>query len=607
MLKEFKEYDLEAYLGTLFETLILDDEEQGEDSPQNLQDAYMRYAIDAMHDSVRTTASTENIIPLNWVIPVSGRPDPLHIWAYHVDDTNQVIDVFVSAFFGYNTLAHYEPVRMKTLINSAINRLGRFYVRKNTPDSFDLSIELFLEELRSKKYGRVNLVVITDAVCQARDFKPHNLDPNEEIFFYPQCFDLSTLYSVTLGNHTDDLIVDFTADCGALDAVVIQGNKTNCYLTALPANILQKMYTIYGQRLLGENVRSFLTFKSKVNQNIATTLNEEPDNFINYNNGLVIVAEKVSFTEDPASHRIRITGLQGPQIVNGGQTTVSIARSKSADIASAWVEAKIIDISKSLSEENNGSVEERSDEIETIIQKISKAANTQNKINDSDLSSNLPWNKKLKDISQNVTMRDNTHWFFERTKGSYATTISELKTKKEKELYPKSQKLNKADVAVCMYAWEGRPDIAAKGNEKCYDYFMRNYVNATVIDSLDHAMFRTIVAKHMLFTEIPKIARKKKIFPHHKQSAAYLLALIAKKYGNGFNFDNIWVQQRVSDQMLAQLEIWFEEFVSLVKSNASESANLSEWLKTEKCWKVLSKHNLSAPVSPSIPELQPKN
>src|SRR5690606_40392749 len=79
-----------------------------------------------------------------------------------------------------------------------------------------------------------------------------------------------------------------------------------------------------GPRILEANVRSFLGVSSRgVNKGIRDSLRETPQRFMAYNNGVVIVADdaRLARTEDGA---IGLLGLQGLQIVNGGQTTASI-------------------------------------------------------------------------------------------------------------------------------------------------------------------------------------------------------------------------------------------------------------------------------------------
>ena len=61
------------------------------------------------------------------------------------------------------------------------------------------------------------------------------------------------------------------------------------YLCVLDANMLADLYKRYSSQLLEKNVRSFLQFKG-VNRGIKSTIKNEPEKFIAYNNGLTITA-----------------------------------------------------------------------------------------------------------------------------------------------------------------------------------------------------------------------------------------------------------------------------------------------------------------------------
>lgn len=67
----------------------------------------------------------------------------------------------------------------------------------------------------------------------------------------------------------------------------------DCIFTVFPAETLFHVYEKYGARLLEANVRSFLSTTGKVNKGIRETLKEAPENFMAYNNGIVVIADEV--------------------------------------------------------------------------------------------------------------------------------------------------------------------------------------------------------------------------------------------------------------------------------------------------------------------------
>ena len=90
----------------------------------------------------------------------------------------------------------------------------------------------------------------------------------------------------------------------------------------MPGQLLSDLYGRYGARLLESNVRSFLKLGTKTNRAIRATILREPGMFFAYNNGITTTATNIDI-EDTADGPA-ITGFTALQIVNGGQTTVTI-------------------------------------------------------------------------------------------------------------------------------------------------------------------------------------------------------------------------------------------------------------------------------------------
>ena len=133
-------------------------------------------------------------------------------------------------------------------------------------------------------------------------------------------------------------------------------------------------------RLLEANVRSFLSVTGKVNRGIRDTLINNPEHFMAYNNGIVILADEIRL-ETAAGGLPGILWMGGMQIVNGGQTTASIYFTKKkepqTDLKRVRIPAKIIIL--------------RSDDAEAeenMISAVSRYANSQNAVRQADLSAN---------------------------------------------------------------------------------------------------------------------------------------------------------------------------------------------------------------------------
>ena len=100
-------------------------------------------------------------------------------------------------------------------------------------------------------------------------------------------------------------------------------NDYKAYLCNIPGIVLATLYNKYGGRLLEGNVRSFLQVRGKVNKGIRATILNEPDKFFAYNNGIAATAYDVK--RETIDGMQYITEISSLQIVNGGQTTASLA------------------------------------------------------------------------------------------------------------------------------------------------------------------------------------------------------------------------------------------------------------------------------------------
>src|SRR5262249_53012806 len=128
------------------------------------------------------------------------------------------------------------------------------------------------------------------------------------------------------GKPRDEIVVNFEEVSGtALPCVYVPGEESgyDYALTVMPGAALFFVYEKFGARLLEANVRSFLSASGKVNQGIRNTLRDDPERFMAYNNGIVIIADEIRLgqTSDGSPG---IAWLKGMQVVNGGQTTASI-------------------------------------------------------------------------------------------------------------------------------------------------------------------------------------------------------------------------------------------------------------------------------------------
>src|SRR5207249_3580286 len=130
----------------------------------------------------------------------------------------------------------------------------------------------------------------------------------------------------------DELEVDFTTIVpGGLPCLSasVETDEYKAYLCVIPGSVLAIIYDEYGSRLLEGNVRSFLGTRPRVNKAIRKTVSTEPTMFFAYNNGIASTASAADVTSTPTG--LRLTKVTDLQIVNGGQTTATLANAIATD------------------------------------------------------------------------------------------------------------------------------------------------------------------------------------------------------------------------------------------------------------------------------------
>ena len=162
--------------------------------------------------------------------------------------------------------------------------------------------------------------------------------------------------------------------------------------------------------------------------------------------------------------------LKNLQIVNGGQTTSSIyyAFKKNIDISRIKVQMKL-------------SVIEKKELIDKIIPEISRCANTQNKVDSADFSSNHKFHTTIEKISRRRSYKPqgqsytNTKWFYERTRGSYNDTRNKIMDRQKRKSFdaecPKKQMFVKTDLAAYVNSWNQKPFLVSLGPQKNFLIF----------------------------------------------------------------------------------------------------------------------------------------
>lgn len=529
----------------------------------------------------------------------------LRLSGYSLSDEGEQLDLFVSLYEGVEAPTPVPDALTKNTLEQCLRFLSLCADGVMAPrldpssDAYSLAknIQANYEEL-----DQIRIFIITDKVAKSKSFKSREVGGKS---VYLEVMDIERLHRhMSEGKPRDELIIDFNeVDGSPLPCIFVPGGSEDYgyALTAISANALQFLYEKFGARLLEANVRSFLSMKGKgVNAGIQQTLRNEPGRFMAYNNGIVVVADELHFGK-ALDGSIGIAWIKGLQIVNGGQTTASIYFTKrkfpDTDLSRVRVPAKII-----VMHAQDATKEE------ALVSDISRFANSQNSVRQSDLSANKPYHVEIEKLSRSIYCPDGVNqWFYERASGSYNTLLTREGTtparlKALKDTIPTARRITKTDLAKYMAAWDKKPDIVSLGSQKNFDRFMAGLMpsNGQEAPLPTVAEYKAMIAKAKIYRDTQKLLRP--MFQAFQANVtAYTVSLLAESLGDRFDLERIWQKQALSPELLLQIAIWSKE-VNAVLHKTAGGRMVSEWAKKAEC-RVAVLSASYTPVRASIPEI----
>lgn len=414
-------------------------------------------------------------------------PVTIELCGYDIDEIDSSVSLF-AVDFG-------EPYHQ--VYKEVVDRLGaratnfvRFALQPNEKalssvvenEALDLYSDLKRLSKTDVGISRINVIIVSNGISNLRSRENKGtIKGFEEIDIEYILWDVKWLYeNCMLEKEHESISLDFSDE--KLNTFVEEGGLSflrvpqseaylDCYQCVVPGKLLAFVYRKYGSPLLEGNVRSFLSSKTAVNKNIQMTIQKEPKRFYVYNNGIAAIASGVEFTESEDGSRI--SKIEDIQIINGGQTTASLAyaeRKRYAKLDDIFVPMKLTIIKP---EELEASKKN------TLIQTISRTSNSQNKVSDADFFANHPFHTLMKRFSLDLSVPGigyNTYWFYERARGEYSQEtmfMSENEKNTFLKRHPKSMYLTKTDFAKFVSLREKRPDSASKGGGTNFNEFAK--------------------------------------------------------------------------------------------------------------------------------------
>lgn len=403
-------------------------------------------------------------------------------------------------------------------------------------------------------------------------------------------WDIERLYQhVFLNTNTETVEIKLRKKYGiSLPLIRVDGicnDLYDCYIGAISGELLAKIYSDEGQKLIEKNVRSFLQATGKINKGIRDSLRDEPDMFMAYNNGISTVAEAIEIDEAESTDKfVVIKSISGWQIVNGGQTTASIynAYKNKLDLSSVSVQMKL-------------TVIKSEDKATEIIANISRYANSQNPIKMSDFSANDDYHIKMERLSRIVYIpvekgKSLDRWFYERARGQYLVEVNRQVTpalkKQFKDHNPKKRCVSKAVAAKCMMCWLGYPEMVSRGLETNFIYFT-SLVGEGVIPEATEENYKKMIAQVILFNKVDSIIANHRFGGFKAQQDYYTVALLGKYYSDKIDFEYIWNHQAIDPELELLIEDLIYKVWNHFQTPTVQGVNIGQWCKKEDCWSLL--------------------
>lgn len=488
------------------------------------------------------------------------------------------------------TEAENQFKRARAFVEESRSGFIQKYAEESSP-GYGLALDI---QKRYMNVPKIKFYILTDMVMSSRIKEIPSTNIGDSVAEY-HIWDISRLQGIQESKTgKEEIVIDLKAfsEHGIPCLEAGSNGEYTAYLCSIPGSILADLYNKYGGRLLEGNVRSFLTAKGKINKEIRNTILNNPGMFFAYNNGIAATAYDVKVEYgDICPYITEITSLQ---IVNGGQTTASLAaavndKSKTNGLKDIYVPMKLSVVTPEKAME--------------LIPNIAKYANKQNKVSDADFFSNHAFHIRIENFSRRVLApavmgnQFGTHWYYERTRGQYKQEQTRM-TKPQKDKFliqnPKEQMFTKTDLAKYFNIYRQLPHQVSTGAQKNFIRFAEWASEAWEKNESDfnEEFFRRIVCLNILFKKTDYLVKNASWYEmgYKAQVVTYALSYLFYAIGKQndalvLDFRSIWNNQGISHALELQLEQIAEAMYNHLVSPSREVENVTEWAKREACWK----------------------
>lgn len=536
----------------------------------------------------------------------SGKFKSMRLDAASVDDTTFEANLFLADFDEKEktTLSASDIMtKVKLLCNFCSNAIsGAFNANNGSPE------ELIANAIRDnlEQINRIHLYIFTTNQISKR-VKEYNLPSlpigSISLELKLDVVDIERIYNLEEGPEELEIRV---SDFNCRPIPCLKANLStgiyDAYIAVISGTFLARIYKEYGAKLLKANVRSFLNMTGDVNKGIRDSIRKEPDKFFAYNNGISTMAKSINIVEEGG--QLFITSFLGLQIINGGQTTASLALAYIKDknpLDNIYIQMKLTILNTSEKE---------------LVRNIAKFANSQTKVTKTDLHSSHDYYVQLETLSRRIfaPVRQGeikpTKWFFERTKKQYTQpflTKTEAEKNAYKNLYPQKQKVTIEEAAKYLNLAELRPFDVAWGAQENANRFHKMIEKRWDEDNsfCNDTYFKELMGKCLLYKFIRQVISKAEWYKEKIGNLAQLVAYTFSKLvyeantiSKAINYMEFWQEQQVSSIYTDDVENAAKAIFDLFYDASANRTDVREYCKRLECWEDVKA--LSFTFSPTI-------
>lgn len=587
------------------------------------QQQFIKEAVDLLEKS------EEFMNPIIFPCNLKSRGRNLGFHAYTYGEADSTIQLLITDF-----VDSVEPVALTNDdIRILYNRMQYFIqdaaaglIAKAASDESDQIIDIANEfkqkigekgQIENSEITAFRFYIVTNKTLSSR-VKSIEQQPLLDRPSYLQVWTLERFYDSFRSSQSERIIVncrewDIKDGIQCLKANISQADKFDSYMGIVPGILLAKLFKRYQGPLLEGNIRCFLSAKGKVNKEIKKTIvGSTPERFFTYNNGIAVVANSINLSPDGR----HITEFDGFQIVNGGQTTVSLCNAyikgeaPEGNLEKIYVPMKLTVLNFDLEDiQDPEELQNRKDEYNELVQQIARCSNWQNPTKEADFFSNDPFHRDMERLSLLVENQtppkpgqiNGTFWFYERSAHRHEQqtfNMTPAKRKKWLEQYPKNQVITKEKMGLYYNTLKLLPYSVCKGAVNNWGLFSSNIVelkqkNPAAINS---SFFRRLVAVKILYDKTDKIISNADWYPVGGYKAMYVPYTISKiiaslPEGKEIDWRRIWREQEIYPSLAHQVEIVAQQTMNFMHE-LSKGGNERSLAVKEETWKSYLNHPL---------------